>query len=586
MLDFPKIPIWWGNKFVWLKKGYSKPDTILGFDTETNRGEVLCQQFVTLDEKKIIWCNTDTVLDKFLEYLERFGGYTIIYCFNAKFDLALLLRKFIDRFLADDFEVRYNGWVIKVFCSKNWYAFFQKEGYFVRFIDISNYFFGSLDTVSQSFGLSVKKLERPEQLGYKQFTHKDKYFVDYALMDAELCYEMGVQIVKMHAYFDIPISTSSANFAEKVFRRRFLKEGQVIQFPPFSPRRYAEIVYHGGKNGYYLDSPSLVHNCYEYDFNAAYGYAMYSLPSFLQGNYRRVTTFNEKHVGIYHVKGVIKPCKYGILYDNRFNYFRVDSPVSINAMITSFELQEALDSNEFQINQIEGWVWVPSTEDNPLKKFAAYFWEQKNKMHKGDVRYLFYKLCLNSLYGKWIQRNPGYSGMAAKMKPDGGLEFKHYKDVSGGLYHPFIASLITGMTRARLHQYEHKLNAIESSTDSVKSRDFEPTLQKVYFGRMQLEQFECKECQKQYKNFNGLFVRNRLNLLMCKKGHILKSALHGFWGRPPILKELWERRGTEYTVERMPLIREGLKQSGKNLFETMSETRSLNIDWSTYKEVK
>src|SRR5205823_7650132 len=124
MLKFPVIPKWWEleSKFMHLEKGFTPPNYIIGYDTETYNGQALTQQFVTHDEEKLQWITGETILDKFLDYMEKFDGYIIVYCFNAKFDLALLLRKFLKEFMEDDFEIDYRNWNIKVFCSKNWHA--------------------------------------------------------------------------------------------------------------------------------------------------------------------------------------------------------------------------------------------------------------------------------------------------------------------------------------------------------------------------------------------------------------------------------------------------------------------------------
>lgn len=598
MINFPHVPNWWGNgsKFMKLQKSFSPPDYIVGYDTETYGGQILTQQFCTSrygrGERRdaIQWVNKENVLDKFLEYIEGLHGYIIVYCFNASFDMAILLRQYIDKFLQDDFNIRHETrkgkiWEINIFCSKNWYGYFKMGNLFVSFLDIHNYFSGTLDSVAKTFNLKNKKLDRPKNLGEHKFTPKDKNFVEYAQMDSLLCLEIGEVIVDMHQEFDIPFSTSSANFAEKVFRRKFIPEGRKIHFPPFSASRLAEITYHGGKNGYYIDNPSVIHNCYEYDFNAAYGFAMYSIPSFMAGRYKQVNGFIDNRPGVYEVSGAIKSCQYGVFADTRFNYFRFPSTQKIRAYVTSYELEEAIRSKEFKIDSCKGWVWIPDTEDNPVKEYAKYFWEKKNSTPKHDIRYIFYKLLLNSLYGKWIQRNPISKPKYTYGK--GQFTLQIGGNTSGGLYNPFIASLITGFTRARLHEAEHYFSAIESSTDSVKSRRFDKYASTVkQFGVMQLEKLKCKECDTQPKSFTGLFVRNRLNLLMCNKLHVMKYALHGFWGKPELLKELWKKKENWYTIERMPLIREGIKQQGKDLFMMHTEERTLNISWENLKVIR
>lgn len=598
MLNFPNVPSWWatGTKFMKLQKEFTPPDYIVGYDTETYGGEILTQQFCTSryarKERRdaIQWVNKTNVLDKFFEYIEGLRGHIIVYCFNSSFDMAILFREYIDNFLQDDFNLRHvtrkgTLWEVNIFCSKNWYGYFKSGNLYVSFLDIHNYFSGSLESVAETFNLKSKKLTRPKDLGTHKYTPQDKKFVEYAQMDAMLCLEIGEVIIDMHQEFDIPFSTSSANFAEKVFRRKFIPEGRRIHYPPASASRLAEITYHGGKNGYYIDNPSVIHNCYEYDFNAAYGYAMYTIPSFMAGRYKQVNRYIDSMPGVYEVVGNLKSCPYGIFHDTRFNYFRFPSTQKIRAYITSYELEEALRSKEFKIDTCKGWIWIPDTQDNPIKDYAKYFWEKKNSTPKNDIRYIFYKLLLNSLYGKWIQRNPIRKPRYTYSK--GQFTIHLGGNQSGGLYNPFIASLITGFTRARLHKAEHYFSAIESSTDSVKSRRYDSYSANIkQFGVMQLERLKCKTCDISPKSFTGLFVRNRLNLLMCNKQHVMKCALHGFWGKPDVLKELWKKKETEYTIERMPLIREGIKQFGKDLFMMHHEERSLNISWDNLKVIK
>ena len=587
MIEFPFVPHWWryGSKFTKLEDNYTKPDYIIGFDTETCNGEIITMQFSSSRGDVIKECNVSNSLDVFFNYLETFNGNIIVYCFNASFDLPQVFRKFLDLFQQDDFEIQTRGWQCKVFCSRNWHSIFKSTKNHVFFLDIHCYFSGNLKSVSASFGLEVGKLDRPEGLGYKKFNiKKDHVFVEYALMDARLCYLMGLKIDEMHEHYDIPQSTSSANFAEKVFRRNFIHVGERIQYTPTSAMRLAELTYHGGKNGYYLDTPCHAKNCYEYDFNSAYPYAMYSLPSFLGGNFVKSTKLSDKYIGVYKYKGVIKPCPYGSLFDLEFHYFKnVKRPVEGYA--TSFEIIEAVRSNELELERVSGYIWQPESEESPLKRYVQFFWEQKNKLKKGTVQYLFAKLCLNSLYGKFVQRNPSKQ-TTAKLRDDGSLDVEPQREVAGGLYHPFIGSLITGHTRSRLHKEEHLLNAIECSTDSVKSQVFhKPYAKAHYLGAMQMEKLFCKTCDIATNKFDAIFARNRLNVLMCKKGHVLKAALHGFWREPEELKRMAFEKRNIYEVNRMPMVREAMLHSNKPMFQMYSEDRTLNVDWESMVEL-
>jgi len=595
MLSFPIVPEWWteSKKHMKLNFGFKPPDYIGGFDTETFRGNILTLQTGKINyqnenyyDEQIRWVTIDNTLDTFLNYYSKYRGFIVLFGFNIVFDLPLVFRKLIDMFLNDDFEVKYRDWNIKVFCTKNWFAVLQNSDTYIMLLDIRSFFQkGSLEKVSRDLQLPIEKLPHPTGLGEKRFEKKDNIFTEYALQDVRLTIGIGMKIVKMHEELDIPMSTSFANMSEKVFRRRFILDKERIQFPPFEAMRLAELCYHGGKNGYYYQFPTRHKTIYEYDFNSAYPYAMYDLPSFINGKYVKINTLSDKFEGFYEVSGIIKPCKYGCLYDSSFSYFRNEDTRRIRCYIPSYELKEAIRSKEFKLDTIRGWVWQPNTNHNPLKEYTSYFWEKKQTTLKSDIHYLFYKLFLNSLYGKFIQRNPLNSEMVLRLK-NSQFIMRDNDVIAGGLYNPFIGALITAHCRARLHTNEHLLDAIDCSTDSIKSKIYDKNFEKDYLGRMRLETYDCKKCEKKYSKFTGIFVRNRLNLLLCKLGHVVKGAMHGFWGSKEDLLKMVENRQVSYQVSRIPLIREGLRQEAKPLFQFFTEERKINVDWSSYKEFK
>lgn len=569
-----------------MKQGFLAPQYVGSFDCETVYGEILTLQMNSENyqtgrgyHERIKWVSHATVLDEFLNYYGRLEGFVVLFGFNIKFDAPLVFRQFIELFLHDDFAIRYREWGIRMFCSTNWFCVLENRKTSIMLVDVRSYFQrGSLAKVSQDFKLPIEKLEKPEALGNYRYSKRDTGFVQYALQDIRLTLGIGKQILKMHEEFDIPMSSSFANMSEKVFRRMFLEDGERIQYPPHEAQRLAEICYHGGKNGYYHDGPTDYGKVYEYDFNSAYPFAMYDMPNFSQGEFVKVNTLSDKYEGFYEVSGKLGGCRYGIFYDDGFHYYRNQNAAKVICRVSSYELREAIRAREFKIDRIIGWVWKPDDARNPLKEYTSYFWQKKQSTPKEDVHYLFYKLFLNSLYGKFIQRNPFDRDKVMKLRESDFL-MQDTDLVSGGLYNPFIGAMITAHCRARLHQNEHKLEAIDCSTDSIKSAHYDPEYKKDYLGRMRLETYHCKTCQKSYSHFNGVFVRNRLNLLLCRAGHVVKGAMHGFWGSKEDLLTVYEGRLTSYEVTRMPLIREGLKQEGKPLFQFFTETRSLNIEW-------
>jgi hypothetical protein len=223
----------------------------------------------------------------------------------------------------------------------------------------------------------------------------------------------------------------------------------------------------------------------------------------------------------------------------------------------------------------------PSCKHNPIAEYVDEFYAKKQGCHKGDPKYLTYKLLLNASYGKFIQNveveeNGKVNGEFVR-EGDGRLTKvpKTYK--AGGMFSPVIATLITGFVRAYLHRMEHNYKAIHSSTDSIK------TLAAVK--REDLPQglggldVEVKgDC---------ILLRNKLYLhydgAMTPGIPPKKYALHGFWGKVDDLLALVAAREIRYTISHLYRMKEAAKQ-GKVPLKSYRQEREVNIDWSSYIE--
>ncbi len=567
------IPEWW--RVMHYEKGFDNPD-FYGFDSETVDGLPYLIQFWNPSLAKYMFVNGCDIFKQFMEFLETLPGSRIIlFNYYSKFDLPVIFFPYIKMFADDSFEMKEYGWEIKVFCSKNWWASFYNgvTGKYVQFVDIFNFFKGGLDKVAKHLGIRVRKLPRPKKLGEYAFAESNRNYIRYAMRDARIAWEEGKRIVDMHKELDIPICLSAPKMAELVFRKHFLKQGDEYLMPSDKKcLEYSILAYHGAKNGYYLDHPAYFMRVHDYDIISAYPYAMSILPSFLSGEYRFVNRFVPdvlNHPGIYYVAADVKPCRYGMLATPNFRLVKEGG--EIKTFATGYEILEALRSKEINIRYINGFIFKSSASRNPLQEYVDYFYTKKQQAKKRSVQYEFYKLLLNSLYGKWIQTNP-MEREKIVVGDDFAMQLIPQRRMAGGLFNPFIAASITGFIRSELHRLEHRYRAIETSTDSFK------TLQEIRLSSSmkRLGGLEIK--------FQGpaLFCRNRLNLLF-KDGKVNGYALHGFWGTPDDLYCLFLSHTNNYSVSRIPLARESLIHSGKKPFEMMQEVRTLNIDWNRLK---
>ncbi|HEY0089659.1 MAG TPA: DNA polymerase, partial [Candidatus Lokiarchaeia archaeon] len=249
--------------------------------------------------------------------------------------------------------------------------------------------------------------------------------------------------------------------------------------------------------------------------------------------------------------GIKKKCKYPAFFANHFKEIIGKFE---NVWVTCYELEQALKYKEVKIEKIYGYIMYPKTkEKSSLQEYVKTFIELKNNTSKEDTNYEFYKRLLNALYGKFIQ-------MREEKLDDGSSKW-----ITGLMFQPFIASLITGFVRAYIHDLEHRFKSIHTSTDSIKTLNSIP---KKYLskklGGLSLEvKGKC------------LLIRNRLYLHYDENGELKKYALHGFKGKPEGLLKLWNKKEKYYSANRMIKPKEAIIQ-GKNPFVFETQKRILN----------
>lgn len=361
----------------------------------------------------------------------------------------------------------------------------------VKFIDTMAFFPTSLEGLSKRLGLKhVKRrrcknvLEGRKPKGGKEREEFRRYTSDEILATCDL----AEHILGMHREYDVPISMSAPSFAAHVFKRRYLKSP--IQQIPQDIRWIAEYSYHGARSGQFVDFGYIPDVC-SYDYNSFYPWAMTQLPPFTSGKWKRKNEFDSEREGFYVVDGAAHSCKYPvILKDNARFLFANDEHFS-GAVLTSYELREALEKGEMDIIKIWGYVFVPDKNaENPLIDFVNHFYELKQSTPDDDPQYFTFKLCLNSLYGKFIQttrisEHAERGDFKLNLRTNT-LERIKVLHKAGGIYLPHIASWITGLCRAVLHDYLHKHSALDCATDSFKTlRNDIPTGENL--GELKLE---------------------------------------------------------------------------------------------------
>lgn len=524
---------------------------VIGFDSEADDSRPFMFQFSEPDTSesdvivKLVPLEDNAGLYTFMEYvckrlLGKFGRKheIIFYGWNLTYEWTQLFHDMAD--IADQDEVNlemtvaYEGheyqFTWTVYNDKRVFAKIENEGAHltIRILDGMMYYKTGLDKAAVMLRLGEKykandDCELPGE--WHEHDHDNAYinrslaeddeFLTYARRDAYITRLIGEQIVALHDHYDIPQTISAPHFASSVFKRQFLTSEVAL---PDEPLEQAGLwSYHGGKNGFYLDGPARVEGCWQYDITSAYPEAMRQLPNIEQSSWIAVDEYTPNRHAVYSVTLEYDRCLWrGMLsHDGSWPH----SGIIENVCVTSYELDAMVERREARVIECHGWE-MRGDPGGPLESYVDLFFAQKATTEGAERETA--KLMLNSLYGKFFQKVSlgivGYYSLDThemiERNPDGPFDWR-----AGGLYHPPIASLITGYVRAKIHRLEHKYRSIMTSTDGMFA-------------------YEAPDPADLGKHLGGLTAehgdlsiwRERLYVFRSPSLPKPKVAYHGFWG--------------------------------------------------------
>jgi hypothetical protein len=265
------------------------------------------------------------------------------------------------------------------------------------------------------------------------------------------------------------------------------------------------------------------------DLSSAYPHAMSGFPSFDDPSGFKM--FRGRDVGrklrevppwgVYKITGTAAPCDWPAMFDHNFK--PLTSRFS-DTWVSGFELNESLRTGEVLVSSITGCVYdsKKDTSYSPFRGYVDDFYKLKADAKDPVMRYM-YKILLNALTGKFIQTSPDYTLVDGRL-----VKIRR----AGGLYHPFIASLITGHTRAAIHALEHQYNAIHTATDGIFVPGNISAGTKKHLGAVVCE---GRGDLALFRNKLYIFYSNdkgdsKLASKVFSGRYILKCARHGFQG--------------------------------------------------------
>lgn len=548
-----------------LRSGRGKREPyVIGFDSEscqehkTHKGRPFLYQFAHPGGRTDIIqvpmrMDPHETLTAFLDYLhehtQRKDTEYIVVGFNLSYEWTQLFRDLprdlidapefiIDNASEPDDEFRFR---IRAMNLKRYAATIEWGGTKrrIRLIDAMAYFPMSLATASQAIGVG-DKIDKPQR--FSCANADDPSFLRYAEQDAILTQRLGEYIVSLHQKYDVTATVSGPHFASKTFRRAYLTKGIELAHPALEQAGLDS--YHGGKNGFYLHRPTILDNVHHVDIRSAYPEAMRQLPDPENSEW----VFSEHHVpsahAIWRVRGRYKACHYRCLM-GRVGWLRSGY---VDTTITGYELDSAIAHGEIEVDFCEGYVMTGPIGEGALVRYVDDFYAQKRDANSG-AETVAAKLLLNSLYGKFFQKVAiGRVGavdiMTGKITMTAPEQEHDY--IAGGLYHPPIASLITGYVRAKIHGLEHRFQSVMTSTDGFFSRLAPPA---EMLGR-ELGQLSSEPGRLQiWRERLYVFDPSDPHGKDCKPGCTDKhpiAALHGFRLNVDALRRLPMTAGSVY----------------------------------------
>lgn len=551
---------------------------VYGADSETLHGEPLSLQFYSEDvpHESLYFVNAQTAFRTFVAWIKKRQRHTqhVVYVHHLAFDLVEFLWGHHPKLVSagGDFDFNVHGLhFVGVYGAPTFLRVTNGKDLTVTFVDSFSWFRESLDAASVRVCPTLRKLPRPAELGEKKFTARDTKFCEYAMRDAVVAYHLGRAIEAVHVQWDLRQCVSVADMSATIFRHQFLD--YCIPQPNIDVIEAAMASYHGGKNnitarsGWYSGVTAL-------DISSAFPHAMSLMPAFAQAKlYKRFRAAKRVQsvppYGVYRVRGVVDACAWPVLFSHEFKKLEGDIH---DVWVQGFELNEALESEEFHPRRVEGFYYDAERDNQApaLRTFCETFYELKERESNKVVRYLL-KLILNALYGKFIQTRK--RGSSEYTDVDAGTTTTAADLVAGGMFHPFIASATTGQPRARIHRLEHHYEALHTATDGVLTQ--RSVVRRHGVGDFDLSpshETKLGSVTVEARDADLMLVRNKCYVLYARKSedttpskvfvgkHILKYAKHGFQGSVTELEKMMASGRRKYSITRPNTLKESLKR--------------------------
>jgi hypothetical protein len=346
-------------------------------------------------------------------------------------------------------ELEKRGWLLYKFLSNNWVNIwkFKKENKKIIVFDSMNYFNVSLAELGKSLG--IEKLKMPEDYSdinkWREYCKRDVEILLYALKEL-------LKFINENdlGYFGYTLATQSLIS----FRRKFLNKKIYIRRIPYIDE-FERKAYYGGrvecfKIGYFNND-----NYYNLDVNSLYPYIMKNLevPIRLVAIYDNIDLrFFKELIKKYCLIAKVKIKTNLPLYPYKEDKKLIFPIGEFWTYLPTPELKIALERNEIvEVDKV--FVYL---KDKIFEDFVNYFYSKRleEKIKGNSGKSFFYKIILNSLYGKFGQRNDYWEFVCVDLNQPNGSWFVY--DIDEGKR--YLYRCINGIIEKSVGKVEAKFS--------------------------------------------------------------------------------------------------------------------------------
>lgn len=476
------------------------PRSIVGIDTETEHGDI----FLIADSDGN-YLDGEITFEKIAEFLFKHESKWIFF-YNLSYDAECILKLLPEEILKQykwkkELQFEYDKYRIHYIDRKK--LTISKGHHSISCYDIAQYYDKkSLDNASQSIGIILDqeylKIKKNRKIFSKfYYSRHKKQIRAYCIEDCRLTKKLSEYWINLfeRVFGFFPNNWISAGYlAEKVLINND------IFIPLFNELEYliqelARNSFYGGR--FELIKRGYIGECYLYDLNSAYPYALTRLPDITSGKWFESKKMHPKSkLGFFFIEADIsskvKIAPFPFVKKNRTICYPSGK---FRTFVTLDELQMVKGDKEIKYKILESCQFIPKARTTyPFKKFInkQYTKRLELKEHNDPLEKAI-KIVLNSIYGKMAQRT---------------------NNVIGNLFNPVIASSITGFTRRQLYEFTNKYkldgHVVAFATDSVACQKKIPNLDSKKLGKMKLDKHAVDVIflSNGFYRFNGIW-KNR-----------------------------------------------------------------------------